>query len=60
VKAREGLAPVREHVNQPADADVFDRKIREEPVLDDAEIADIIAFPGTPTDGYRAASTDRP
>jgi hypothetical protein len=50
VKAREGLAPVREHVNQPADADVFDRKFGEEPALDDAEIADIIAFLGRLTD----------
>jgi cytochrome c peroxidase len=31
----------------------YDRKLGEKPALDDAEIADIIAFLGTLTDGYR-------
>jgi cytochrome c peroxidase len=33
----------------------YDRKVGEKPALDDAEIADIIAFLGTLTDGYRPA-----
>ena len=33
----------------------YDRKIGEKPALDDAEIADIIAFLGTLTDGYQPA-----
>ncbi|MGC2087325.1 MAG: hypothetical protein WA702_28610 [Bradyrhizobium sp.] len=33
----------------------YDRKIGEKPAFDDAEIADIIAFLGTLTDGYQPA-----
>lgn len=33
----------------------YDRRIGEKPALDDAEIADIIAFLGTLTDGYQPA-----
>jgi cytochrome c peroxidase len=37
----------------------YDRKLGEKPALDDAEIADIVAFLGTLTDGYRpGASAD--
>jgi cytochrome c peroxidase len=38
----------------------YDRKFGEKPALDDAEIADIITFLSTLTDGYKPATSDRP
>jgi cytochrome c peroxidase len=35
----------------------YDRKLGEKPALDDTEIADIIAFLGTLTDGYRPSAS---
>jgi hypothetical protein len=37
-----------------------DRKLSEKPALDDTEIADIIAFLGTLTYGYRLITNSRP